>query len=167
MKKLYVVAVNMWLSYLFGSLLVMAFIGAVGPVHAAEFFCSSGNVTCLIASINKANKRAGSHTVNLEPGIYTLQMVDNMTDGANGLPSIKRSIRIQASEDDPPTVIERDPAAPVFRIFNVSVGGELGLDGVIVQRGGGSLSLSAIAPAIFNRGITSLQNTVSQIIMEN
>ena len=97
------------------------------------------------------------HTINLEPGIYTLQMVDNMTDGANGLPSIRRSIQIQASADDPPTVIERDPGAPSFRIFHVSAGGELSLDGVTVQRGssgdfGGS--------AIFNRGITSLQDSI-------
>jgi hypothetical protein len=56
MKKLAVVAVNMWLSHLFGSLLVMGFIGAGGPVHAAEFFC--GNVTCLIAKINEANTNA-------------------------------------------------------------------------------------------------------------
>jgi hypothetical protein len=49
--------------------------------------------------------------------------------------------------------------APFFRIFHVSACGELILDGVTVQRDGGSLSLSAIAPAIFNRGITSLQNS--------
>jgi hypothetical protein len=53
MKKSAFVAVNMRLSYLFGSLLVMAFIGAVGPVNAAQFFCSSGNVTCLIAAIKR------------------------------------------------------------------------------------------------------------------
>ena len=75
------------------------------------------------------------HTINLEPGIYTLQTVDNMTDGPNGLPSIKGSIQIQASADDPPTVIERDPGAQGFRIFHVSVGGELSLEGVTVQRG--------------------------------
>ena len=56
MKKLAVVAVNMWLSYLFGSLLVMAFIGAAEPVHAAEFFCPSGDVSCLIAAKNGKSK---------------------------------------------------------------------------------------------------------------
>jgi hypothetical protein len=101
MKKLAFVAVNMWLSYLFGSLLVMAFIGAAGPVHAAEFFCSSGNVTCLIAAINGANGKPGQHTINLDPGGYTLQTIENGSgNGANGLPVITGSIRIQASAEE-------------------------------------------------------------------
>ena len=32
----------------------------------------------------------GKHTINLEPGIYTLQAVDNVTVGANGLPVDQR-----------------------------------------------------------------------------
>src|SRR4030095_5365068 len=111
-------------------------LGALSVVNGAEFFCSSGNVTCLIAAINSANGMPGDHIINLKPGTYTLQSIDN---GANGLPVITSSIRIQASAVDPPTVIERDPNAPAFRIF--SVGGELTLDGVTVQRGGGSFSL--------------------------
>jgi hypothetical protein len=132
-------------------------LGAFEVVHAAEFFCSSGNVTCLIASINDANGMPGEHIINLEPGIYTLQIVDNITDGPNGLPSIRRSIRIQASADDPPTVIERDPGAGSFRIFHVSVGGELDLDGVTVQRG--NLVVFG-GPGIFNRGVTTLQDSI-------
>jgi hypothetical protein len=66
------------------------------------------------------------------------------------------SIRIQASADDPPTVIERDADAQGFRIFEVSASGELTLEGITVQRG---FSLSG-APAISNRGITTLQNTI-------
>jgi len=124
-------------------------------VDAADFSCSSGNVTCLIASINDANGMPGEHVINLEPGIYTVQAEDNATDGANGLPSISRSIRIQASADDPPTVIERDPAAPFFRIFHVSVGGELVLDGLTVQRGDGFSGAT-----IFNRGVTSLRDSI-------
>ena len=132
-------------------------LGTLEPISAADFFCASGNVTCLIAAINSANGMAGNHTINLEPGIYRLQTVDNTTDGANGLPSIKRSIQIQASVDDPPTVIERDPAAQSFRIFHVSVGGELSLEGVTVQRG---VSGFRGGPAIFNRGVTSLQDSI-------
>src|SRR5262249_54953667 len=101
----------------------------------------------------------GNHTINLAPAIYTLQMVDNTTDGPNGLPSIIRSIQIQSSADDPPTVIERDPGAPFFRIFHVSAGAELVLDGLTVQRGGGSPFASTSGPAIFNRGMISLQNS--------
>jgi hypothetical protein len=99
-------------------------LGALRGAHGAEFFCPSGN-----AAINEANARPGKHIINLEPGIYTLQMLDNMIDGPNGLPSIRRSIRIKASADDSPTIIERDPSAPSFRILRVSVGGELNLEG--------------------------------------
>ena len=55
--------------------------------------------------------------------------------GQMGYRRLRRSILIQASADDPPTVIERDPGAQGFRIFHVSVGGELSLEGVTVQRG--------------------------------
>ena len=140
---------------------------AIEPVHAAEFFCPSGDVTCLIAAINNANGMPGAHVINLEPGSYTLQVVDNITDGPNGLPSIKRSILIQATAEDLPTVIERDlnlnapqfPFGTQFRIFHVSVAGELELEGVTVQRG------SLIVPplggnAIFNRGVTTLRDSI-------
>src|SRR5262245_16063308 len=62
--------------------------GALESIHAAEFFCSSGNVTCLIAAINAANQNGQQNTINLEEGTYTLTMADNETDGPNGLPSI-------------------------------------------------------------------------------
>ena len=92
MRKLARTAVNTWLSYSLASLWavtsIVFILGALESVHAADFFCPSGNVTCLIAAINNANGMPGEHAINLEPGIYTLQMVDNMTDGPNGLPSI-------------------------------------------------------------------------------
>ena len=50
---------------------------AIKPVHAAEFFCSSGDVSCLIDAINSANGMPGEHIINLEPGSYTLQTIDN------------------------------------------------------------------------------------------
>jgi hypothetical protein len=39
--------------------------------HAAEFFCSAGNVTGLIASINETNRMPGEHAITLEAGAYT------------------------------------------------------------------------------------------------
>ncbi len=71
--------------------------GVAAPLHAAKFHCSSGDVTCLIAAINQANEKSGQHTITLDPGIYTLQTTDNMIDGANGLPSMRRAIRILPS----------------------------------------------------------------------
>src|SRR6266404_9825827 len=132
-------------------------LGTSWVAHGSEFFCPSGNVTCLIATINSANAIRGKHTIHLEPGIYTLQVVHNTTEGRNGLPSITRSIRIQATADDPPTVIERDPAATFFRILHVSAGGELTLNGLTVQRSDAGLAQGG---AIFNRGVTSLQDSI-------
>jgi hypothetical protein len=162
MKKLALMATNLLLSQLVGSLRALAVILVIPwiltPVHAAD--CSSGDVTCLIAAINEANGMPGGHTITLDPGIYTLQIVDNTTDGPNGLPSIIGSIQIQASADDPPTVIQRAQGAQGFRIFHISAAGELTLEGITVQRG---LALTG-GNAILNRGITTLQNS---IIREN
>jgi len=74
------------------------------------------------------------------------------------------SIQIQTSADDPPTVIERDPgASQSFRLFHVSTGGDLSLEGLTVQKGGSTFSPFP-GSAIFNLGVTSLQNS---IITEN
>src|SRR5438552_9642657 len=103
----------------------------------------------------------GQHIIILDPRSYTLQLVDNGTfSSANGLPVIASSIRIQGSAEDLPTVIERDQNAPAFRIFEVSVGGELTLDGMTIQRGGSDIFFSGDGPAILNRGITSLQDSI-------
>ena len=64
MRKLALMAVNTWLSYLFVSLQLVASIvlilGTLEYVHAADFSCPSGDVTCLIAKINSANGMPGS-----------------------------------------------------------------------------------------------------------
>ena len=79
MKKLAFMATNRLRSYLLVGLAasIVLILGSLQPVSAADFFCASGNVTCLIASINSANGMPGKHIINLEPGIYTLQTVDN------------------------------------------------------------------------------------------
>jgi hypothetical protein len=171
MRKLALMAVNTWRSYLLVSpqlmVSIVLILGTLESAHSAEFFCSSGNVTCLVAAINEANGIPGEHVINLEPGSYTLQAIDNNDPpsipcgigcfGANGLPVISGSIRIQATAEDLPTVIERDLNAPNFRIFSVAVGGELNLEGITVQRGGG---LIVNSPAILNVGVTSLQESI-------
>ena len=53
----------------------------VTRIDAAEFFCPSGNVTCLIAAMNEANEIPGEHVISLEPGSYILQTVDNVSFG--------------------------------------------------------------------------------------
>jgi hypothetical protein len=102
MKKSAFTAVSMWLSYLFGSLLIMAFIGGAGPAHAAEFFCSSGDVGCLIAAINEANLNSQEDTINLAAGTYTLTSIDNGTTfNAIGLPVITGAMIINGESAKP------------------------------------------------------------------
>src|SRR5262249_32700343 len=100
--------------------------------EAAKYFCSSGNVTCLIAAINAANENPGNNVINLEPGTYNIEAA---IENFNGLPIILRRIEIRASSDTASTVIQRDPNATGFRLFEVSFGGELLLDGIIVRGG--------------------------------
>ena len=147
MKKLGFMVVNKWLSYLFGSVVVVILVIPCIPksIDAANFSCppplsgppGSGDVSCLIAKINSANGMRGQHTIYLKPGSYTLQAVDNGSPfNGNGLPVISGSIRIQPTAEDLPTVIERDPNASLsFRIFEVAIGGELTLTAVTIQRG--------------------------------
>src|SRR5688572_31518590 len=80
----------------------LLFLPPVRNIDAAEFSCPSGNVPCLISSIETANLLPGTHAILLDPGIYTLPAsLRNPTDipsedTENGLPSIKSSIRIEA-----------------------------------------------------------------------
>jgi hypothetical protein len=130
-------------------------LSAVQLADAAEFFCPSGDVTCLIAAIIEANEMPGEHIINLEPGSYTLQMLHNGEPfRGNGLPVISGLIRVQGSAEDHPTIIERDPSAPAFRIFQVLARGELTLQSVTIQRGSSSFG------AIFNQGVTSLHDSI-------
>jgi hypothetical protein len=150
MKKL-----ALWLSYLGTVVSVIFFLGALESIHAAQFFCSSGNVTCLIAAINQANKHAGADTINLDPGTYTLTSVDNSTLGtANGLPIITSRITING-EDAATTIIERGlPGAPRFRIFQVAVSGKLTLNGLTIRNG------SSNAGGILNAGNLSINSSI-------
>jgi hypothetical protein len=133
------------------------FLVLTGRIYAAEYFCTSGNVSCLIASINDANAGPGEHVISIEPGSYVLQTLDNgAAAGANGFPVITGSIQIQATAEGFPSVIERDPDAPRFRIFEVAATGKLAFIGVTVR--GGSLVVGA--GAILNRGVTSLDDSV-------
>ena len=88
MKKLAIMAM---ISFALAALIMRA-----QPLTAAEFFCLSGDVTCLIDSINEANGMPGEdHIIKLEPGIFTLRTVNNTTllGGENGLPSTRPSRR--------------------------------------------------------------------------
>ena len=143
--------------------LLLAFLGSQltdnNPLYAAEFFCSSGNVTCLIAAINQANQDDEEDTIDLEPGVYSLTAKDNVDiNGATGLPVINTPITIRQS--DLSATIERNPNAESFRIFRVSSTGRLSLFGLGLRNGLVEGDSHEGGGAILNRG-TLLINQVS------
>src|SRR5215510_949853 len=97
----------------FALTVILLGLGTIKVVHAAEFFCSSlygaGDVSCLIAKINKANLDSDEDTINLAAGTYTLTSVNNgVGSNSNGLPRIVSAIIING-EGAETTIIERDP----------------------------------------------------------
>jgi hypothetical protein len=138
-----------------GFLLFLIFIQ---PAYAAEFFCLSQDVTCLIAAINVANSNGEENFISLEAGIYSLTSVDNETDGPNGLPSIVGKLMIVGAGADT-TVIERDSSSLAFRIFHVSASGVLSLERLSVTGGlGGGDNTSGAG--IFNLGTLTMANGI-------
>ena len=151
MKKLVIVAVNMWV-----------FIGAVGPIHAAEFFCPSGDVPCLIAAMNDANLNGEENTIDLAAGTYTLTSIDNSPtfSSRNGLPRVASAMVING-ESTETTIIERDPDAPIFRIFDVATSGRLTLNGLTVRGGGGfGTAFSGSGAGINNDGTLTITDSI-------
>jgi hypothetical protein len=126
------------------------------PVEAnsSDFFCS--DVTCLIAAMNEANTIGGVNTINLDPGSYTLTSVNNVQQGANGLPLVTNELTINGV-DAATTIIERDSAAPQFRIFDVAANGSLTLNGLTVK--GGSI-VFGVGGGIQNSGTLNVSHSI-------
>jgi hypothetical protein len=118
------------------------------PAYSAVFNVPSGNVTALIAAINTANANGEENTINLEPGTYTFTYVDNPN---NGLPIITGNITING-EDAETTIIERDPSALPFRIFQIGVTGTLTLSGIDIRQGDFGFLVREPGGAIQNEG---------------
>ncbi|MCP4200983.1 MAG: hypothetical protein GY769_03525 [bacterium] len=119
--------------------------------------------TCnLNAAIDAANDDAprgscpagsGSDVIKLTAGV-PLTIVDNDTDGSNGLPSVTSRITVEGNG----YLVYRDnfgvPTPPPFRVFHVGATGDLRLKDLTVlfgrsQKGGG----------IYNRGGLTLKNS--------
>ena len=144
------------------------------PASSAVFNVPSGDVTALIAAINEANSTPEKDTINLEPGTYTLTMIDNgrvpppfpmFSEGANGLPLITSRIIISGTAADS-TIVERDPAAPAFRLLEVAATGSLTLSRLTL-RGGTALGFSfwgghhaGLGGAVFNGGILAMDHSI-------
>jgi hypothetical protein len=128
---------------------------AVQISPAATLTCAAGDVACLIAAIHIANSTPEADTIQLTSGTYTLTTVDNMTDGANGLPSITSALTIQGVGADQ-TIVERGVNAPQFRVVHVSPPGTLALHALTI-RGGECRSSSCAAGA----GLYNQQGTIT------
>jgi hypothetical protein len=136
---------------------------------------TAASVTDLIADINAANLTPEADTITLDAGkTFTLTVVDNTTDGANGLPVIAatENLTIVGNGD----TIERSTAAgtPAFRLFGVAAGATLTLNNLMLQGGWAWASglgvydgASARGGAIYNSGTlllsgVTVQNNVAQ-----
>src|SRR5262249_47771862 len=94
----------------------ISILGFVTTGQAADFNCAGRDVACLIAAINAANANGQANTINLAAGVYTLVSVNNVSDGANGLPVITGALSIKGAGPRR-TIIERSENAPHFRIM--------------------------------------------------
>jgi uncharacterized repeat protein (TIGR01451 family) len=107
---------------------------AVQICPAVTLTCAAGDVACLIAAIHLANSTPEADTIQLAAGTYTLTTADNITDEANGLPSIMSAVTIQGAGADQ-TIVERQGNAPAFRLVHMAATGTLILDGLTLAGG--------------------------------
>ena len=152
-----------WLiSSLLGAFMV---VGSMGLSDAAEFVCLSGDVACLISSINTANANGERNTITLEAGTYTLTTVNNNTDGPNGLPSITSILTIQGAGLDL-TIVERGDETPEFRILQVEETGNMTLENLAIRNGflPKNFNFNFRGGGIYNKGTVTLQ---SSAVVEN
>jgi CSLREA domain-containing protein len=92
------------------------------------------DVTELIGAINTANGSGGATTMNLASDCaYTLEIVNNTTDGPNGLPSITSDITLTGNG----ATIKRssEGGTPQFRIFHVADSSYLMLSDLTIANG--------------------------------
>jgi hypothetical protein len=124
---------------------------------------TAGSVTDLIGDINAANQAGGSNTIVLAANTtFDLTAANNTTNGTNGLPVIaaKDNLAITGQGGD---ILQRDPAAPAFRLFDVGGHAALTLSNLTLQYGLASGSGSAAeGGAIYNQGTLSLNGVTVQ-----
>jgi hypothetical protein len=131
--------------------------------RALPSYYTAGSVSDLIADINAANQAGGNNTIVLAANTtFDLTAVNNTTNGANGLPVIaaKNNLTISGQGGG---IIQRDPTAADFRLFDVASAGSLTLKNLTLQNGRavGSAS-SSEGGAIYNQGTLDLNGVTVQ-----
>jgi hypothetical protein len=124
---------------------------------------TASTVSQLIADINAANQAGGTNTIVLAANTtFDLTAVNNTINGANGLPIIAKqdNLSITGQGGD---IIQRDTAAPAFRLLDVANGGLLTLTNLTLQNGlAFGSSNSAEGGAIYNQGSLVLNGVTVQ-----
>ncbi|MGQ0700412.1 MAG: choice-of-anchor Q domain-containing protein, partial [Panacagrimonas sp.] len=131
------------------------------PALAGTITVANGGCT-LTDAINSANTgggfgtctggTAGADTIVLPANsTQALTAVNNVTEEANGLPSITSAITIQGNG----STITRQAGSPEFRIFRIAAEGDLSLQQTTISGG-----RAIYGGGILNRGTVSLTNSV-------
>jgi hypothetical protein len=140
-------------------IMAVALVADPNMAHAKTFHCGPGDVRCLIAAINEANANGHKHnTIRLAPGTYTLTEVENLVDGANGLPSITGSITIESTHRELAT-LERAPDVAAFRLLHVAASAQATLVGLVL-RNGSAIEVDGSGGGLFNCGVVIIRNSV-------
>ena len=120
-----------------GGMLALAAVALViTPQLAAAGNWSVKNVSELVAAINAANQAGGVNTINLAPGrTFTLTVVNNATDGPNGLPVIAANNNLTIRGSGATLARSKAAGTPAFRLFDVAPGASLTLESLTLANG--------------------------------
>jgi thermitase len=129
--------------------------------NACDFNIADGDRTAFIDAINTANGNGVPDTICLaNAGIYNMNAVNNMDDGANAFPVITSDITILGNNSQ----IGRDIGLAEFRFFHVGIGGSLTLNRVRFLNGvGGAVTEFLNNPAggaIYSEGYLSITDSM-------
>ena len=129
-----------------------------GVCTVREAITAANTDTASGATAGECPAGVGADTIELDISLtYLLDVVDNSTEGGNGLPSITSEITINGNG----STIQRDALAPDFRIFHLGVGGTLTLNDVTITGGvaSGPLVSGQRGGGIYNNGAVTFSNS--------
>jgi hypothetical protein len=125
---------------------------------------TAATVSDLIADINASNQHGGSNTITLVAGNpFQLTAVDNLTDGATGLPVIMDNDNLTIAGNGDAIARSTATGTPAFRLFDVAAGASLTLQDLTLQGGLASgPGVSAEGGALYNQGTLGLNGVTVQ-----
>ena len=143
---------------------VVGLLGVVGAIlaplldpsvgHAADLTSVACGKAALLSALHTIDQSpSGSGTISLAKGCtYTLDGIDNTTDGPSGLPVVRGSVTILGSG----ATLARAPSAPPFRFFTVDAAGALNLQRLTLRGGAIPAGQTLGGGAILNLGNTDV-----------